>query len=392
MKIHEYQAKEFLAEFGIPIPRGGVATTPAEARKIAAELGGKVVIKAQVYAGGRGKAGGIKTADTPDEAEVKAKEMLGSRLITKQTTPEGVPINKVLVEEVVDIKRELYLSLVVDRAYKLPVMIASEAGGMDIEEVADKTPEKILKSYIDPPMSFRGFHGAKLAYSMNLEIDEAKAAIKMMSSLYKLFLAKDCSLAEINPLVITTEGKLIALDAKLNFDDNALFRHKEMGELLDWEQEDPAEAQAGKLGISNFVKLDGNIGCLVNGAGMTMSIVDLLTIKGGKAANFYDIGPSPDPETIVNAFKIITSDPDVRVILMDIFAGMGRGDLYAQGIVDGYRETKCKLPLVAKIVGTNAKEANRILAESGIDYYAAKDFNDEALKAVELAREVQGGK
>jgi succinyl-CoA synthetase beta subunit len=296
----------------------------------------------------------------------------------------------VLVEEVMDIKRELYLSLIIDRSTRLPLIIASEAGGMEIEEVALKDPNKIIKSFIDPPTKYRNFHGGKLAYYMNLESNEAKQAIKLMSNLFKLFITKDCSLIEINPLVVTTHGDLIALDAKLNFDDNALFRHKDIEELRDWDQEDPAEAQAGKLGISNFVKLDGDIGCLVNGAGLTMSVVDLLTIKGGKAANFYDIGPNPQSETIINAFRIITSDPAVKVILVDIFAGMGRGDAYAQGIVDGYKDTKCKLPLVAKIVGTNTKEANNILAESGIDYYAAKSFNDEAEKAVQLVKERSG--
>jgi succinyl-CoA synthetase beta subunit len=225
---------------------------------------------------------------------------------------------------------------------------------------------------------------------MNLEPEEVKQAIKLMSNLYKLFITKDCSLIEINPMVITVNGDLIALDAKLNFDDNALFRHKEFDKLRDWDQEDPAEARAGKLGISNFVKLNGDIGCLVNGAGLTMSVVDLLITKGGKAANFYDIGPNPQSETIINAFKIITSDPDVKVILVDIFAGMGKGDAYAQGIIDGYKETNCKLPLVAKIVGTNARQANRILAESGIEYYAAKSFNDEAVKAVQIVKERSG--
>jgi succinyl-CoA synthetase beta subunit len=390
MKIHEYQAKALLKEFGIPVPKGNVALKPSEVKEIATDLGGKVVIKAQVYAGGRGKAGGIKIANTPNEAKAKAEKMLGSRLVTKQTTPSGVPINKVLVEEVLDIKRELYLSLIVDRVTRVPLMIASEDGGMEIEEVAQKDPNKILKSFIDPPTKYRNFHGAKLAYYMHLEPEEAKQAIKLMSNLYNLFITKDCSLIEINPLVITDNGDLLALDAKLNFDDNALFRHKELEELRDWDQEDPAESQAGKLGISNFVKLDGDIGCLVNGAGLTMSVVDLLTIKGGKAANFYDIGPNPQSDTIINAFRIITSDQAVKVLLLDIFAGMGKGDAYAQGIVDGYKYTNCKLPLVAKIVGTNAKEANNILAESGIDYYAASSFNDEAVKAVQLAKEHSG--
>lgn len=392
MKIHEYQAKAFLTEAGIPVPKGGVATTPADARKLAAELGGKVAIKAQVYAGGRGKAGGIKIANDPDEAEKSARELLGKRLVTQQTTPEGVPVNKVLVEQVVTIRRELYLSLVIDTTTRLPVMMASEAGGMDIEEVARRTPEKIIKTYVDPPTSFRPFHGAKLAYGINLTVDEAKQAIPLMTNLYQLFLNKDCSLAEINPLVITGEGKFMALDAKLNFDDNATFRHADINQLRDLEQEDPIEAKAAELGIKNFVKLDGNIGCLINGAGLTMSVIDLINMSGGKAANFYDLGPDPNSKDIVNAFKLIIADPKVKVILVDVFAGMGRGDAYAQGVVDAYQATNCKLPLVAKIVGTNAKEGKQILASSGIPYYEATGIKEEVLKVVEIASKNPGGK
>ncbi len=392
MKIHEYQAKAFLTQFGIPVPKGRIATTPGEAKKIAAELGNKVVIKGQVYAGGRGKAGGIKMANTPEEAQTRARELLGKRLVTRQTTPEGIPVSKVLVEEAINIRQELYLGLVIDRTNRLPVMMASEVGGMEIEEVAQLSPEKVLKVYIDPPTSFQSFQGRKLAYSMNLNPGEIRPAIELMGNLYQLFLAKDCSLAEINPLVITTEGKLLALDAKLNLDDSAIFRHRELKELYDWEQEHPVEARAAQLGVRNFVKLDGNIGCLVNGAGLMMSVIDLLTQMGGKAANFYDLGPGPISKDIVNAFKIIVADPGVKVILVDVFAGMGRGDAYAQGIVDGYREANCKLPVVAKIVGTNAEEGKRILAESGINYFEASDFYDEARKAVEMAGGFPGGK
>ncbi len=386
MKIHEYQAKALLAQFGIPVPKGEVATTPAEAKKIAAELGNKVVIKAQVYAGGRGKAGGIKMANTAEEAEMRARELLDRRLVTEQTTPEGVPVTKVLVEEAIDIRRELYLGIVIDATSRLPVMMASEAGGMEIEETARLSPEKVLKSYIDPPASFQPFQGRKLAYGMNLNPEEIRPAIELMGNLYQLFLAKDCSLAEINPLVITTEGKLLALDAKLNFDDYAIFRHPDLEGLYDWEQEHPIEAKAAQSGVKNYIKLDGDIGCVVNGAGATMSVIDLLAQMGGKAANFYDTGPAPDPEKIANAFKIIAGDPSVKVVLVNIFAGMGRGERYAQGIVDGYLQTKTKLPVVVRLAGTNVEEAKRVLAESGINYFEASDLHDVAQKAVEIAK------
>ena len=385
MKVHEYQAKALFKEFGIPVPNGGVAATPEEAEKIASETDGKVAVKAQVYAGGRGKAGGIKLAATPAEAAGAARELLGKRLVTHQTTPQGVPVEKVLVEETIPVKRELYLSLVIDRGRKLPVMMASASGGMDIEEVARVSPEKILRVHIDPPDRFRAYEGRKLAYGLDLSPEETKQIMALMGNLYKLFLAKDCSLAEINPLVVTDDGRVMALDAKLNFDDNADYRQKEIAAMYDWDQEDPIEAQAGRLGIKNFVKLDGNIGCLINGAGMTMSVVDLLAGFGGKAANFYDIGPDPQSEKIVNAFRLIVADPKVKVLLIDIFAGMGKGDAYAQGIVDGYRATNSKIPAVVRIFGTNAELGKKILTESGIETYMATDFYDEGRKAVEMA-------
>lgn len=392
MKIHEYQAKAFLAQFGISVPKGAVVTTPADAKKIAAELGNNVVIKSQVYAGGRGKAGGIKMANTPEEAEKRARELLGRRLVTEQTTPEGVPVSKVLVEEAIDIRRELYLGIVIDGTRRLPVMMASEVGGMEIEETARLSPEKVLKSYIDPPTSFQPFQGRKLAYGMNLNPEEIQPVIELMGNLYQLFLTKDCSLAEINPLVITTEGKLLALDAKLNFDDSAMFRHQELKELYDWEQEHPIEARAAQLGVRDYIKLDGDIGCMVNGAGAAIAVIDLLAQMGGKAANFYDTGPTPVPEMIANGFRIIAGDPGVKVILVDIFAGMGRGEHYAQGIVDGYLQTKTKLPVVVRLAGTNVEEAKRVLAESGINYFEASGLHDVAQKAVEIAKGKRGGK
>lgn len=396
MKVHEYQAKTLLAEFGIPVPKGRVTTTPAEAREIASELGGKVVIKAQVYAGGRGKAGGIKTAGTPEEAERIAAQMLGTRLVTHQTTAEGVPVSKVLVEKAVEIQRELYLSIIVDSSNRLPVMMASEAGGMDIEEIARVSPEKILKAHINPATGFQSFQGRKLAYGMNLTPDQIRPATNLMANLYRLFRAKDCSLAEINPLVVTAEGNLLALDAKLDFDDNALFRHNDIQQLHDLEQEDRLEVKANELGIKNYIKLDGNIGCMVNGAGLAMAVMDLITQAGGRPANFLDTGTVNDTERIINAFKVFTTDPNVKAILVNIFGGMARVDVIAQGIVAAHRQMNVQLPLVVRLAGTNVEEGKRILAESGIRYIEGTDFYDAAHKAVAAAKDsvktTQGGK
>jgi succinyl-CoA synthetase beta subunit len=382
MKVHEYQAKAMLSEFGIPVPKGAVATTSAEAKKIAAELGGKVAIKAQVYAGGRGKAGGIKVANTPEEAEKLAGQILGTRLVTHQTTPEGVPVSKVLVEKAINVERELYLSIIVDTANRMPVMMASEAGGMDIEEIARVNPEKILLEYIDQAAGFQAFQGRKLAYGMNLNSAQVRPATSLMSNLHKIFQAKDCSLAEINPLVITTEGELLALDAKLNFDDSALFRHSEIEQLHDLEQEDPLEVQANELGIKNYIKLDGNIGCMVNGAGLAMAVMDLITQAGGRPANFLDIGTVNNTDRVIAAFKVFTTDPSVKAVLVNIFGGMARVDVIAQGIVEAHKQMDIRLPLVVRLAGTNVDEGKRILAESGIKFIEATDFYDAARKAV----------
>ncbi len=386
MKIHEYQAKALLSEFGIPVPEGRVAATPAEAKKIAAELGGKVVIKAQVYAGGRGKAGGIKVANTPEETEKLAGEMLGTRMVTHQTTPEGVPVSKVLVEKAVDIERELYLSIIVDNVSRMPVMMASEAGGMDIEEVARISPEKILKVYVDQAAGFQAFQGRKLGYGMNLSPAQVTPATGLMTNLYRLFQAKDCSLAEINPLVVTVDGDLLALDAKLNFEDNALFRHSDIEQLHDLEQEDPLEARANELGIKNYVKMDGNIGCMVNGAGLAMAVMDLITYAGGSPANFLDIGAVNNVDRVVNAFKIFTADSSVKAILVNAFGGIARVDVIAQGIVEAHKQMDVRLPLVIRLAGTNVDEGKRILAESKIDFIEAADFHDAARKAVAAAK------
>ncbi len=386
MKVHEYQAKAVMSQFGIPVPRGKVASTPAEARAVAKEIGGRVVVKAQVYAGGRGRAGGIKVADTPEEAGEIASRLLGTRLVTHQTGAEGMPISRVLVEEASEVYRELYISVLVDSTTKLPLMMASEAGGMEIEEVAQATPEKIFKVLIDPAVGFQPFQGRKLAYGMNLTGKQVAEATKLMAGLYQLFMTKDCSLAEINPLAVTGDGKLLALDAKLNFDDNALFRHKGIQELHDEEQEEPLEVQARQWGINNYVKMDGNIGCMVNGAGLAMAVNDLIQYCGGSAANFLDIGTLNTTDRVVNAFKMFVADSGVKAVLVNIFGGMARVDVIAKGIVEAYQQMGIPFPVVVRLAGTNVDEGKRILSESGINLIEAKDFYDGAHKAVEAAK------
>ena len=386
MKAHEYQAKELLAEYGVPIPVGGVAKTASEAREIAAGLKGQIVVKAQVHAGGRGKAGGIKIVSTPDEAEQAARDMLGSMLVTHQTSPEGVPVNAVLVAEAADIEKELYLGIVIDGVAGLPVIMASESGGMDIEEVASTSPEKILKAYVYPGLGVRPYLARQLAFDLNLNKEQVKSATELISNLYKLFEAKDCSLAEINPLAVTTDGRLLAVDAKLNFDDNALFRQRDVEELRDVQQEDALEVEAKSKGIENYIKLDGEVGCLVNGAGLAMAVLDLLKQVGGNAANFLDIGTINDPDRVVQAIGIINSDPDVKVILVNIFGGMARTDVIAQGLVAASKQMEINVPVVVRLAGTNVDEGNRILEESGLSLIRAHSFKEAAQKAVEAVR------
>jgi succinyl-CoA synthetase beta subunit len=385
MKIHEYQAKSLLSQYGIPVLRGRVASTPAKAKEIAAELSSRAVIKAQVYAGGRGKAGGIKIVSSPEEAEMVASQLMGTRLVTHQTTPEGVPVSKVLVEEASDVERELYLSILIDGSTRLPLMMASEAGGVEIEEIARTTPEKIFKAYIDPATGFQAYQGHKLAYGINLSGKQLGEATRLMANLYNLFIDQDCSLAEINPLAITAEDKLIALDAKLNFDDNALFRHKDIQELRDKEQEEPLEVQAHEWGINNYVKMDGSIGCMVNGAGLAMAVNDLIQHCGGRAANFLDIGTLNTTDRVVNSFKMFVADPRVKAVLVNIFGGMARADIIASGIVEAYEQMNIPFPVVVRLAGTNVEEGRRILAESRISFIEAKDFYDGARKVVESA-------
>jgi succinyl-CoA synthetase beta subunit len=388
VKIHEYQAKQIMAEFGVPVPKGRVASSPQEARQIAEELGGPVVIKAQVHAGGRGKGGGIKLASTPQEAEQAAGQIIGMTLVTPQTGPEGRLVKRVLVEEQVKTDRELYLSVLIDNAAGRPLMMASAAGGMEIEEVAARTPEAIHKTTIDPATGFQPYQGRQLAFALGLAGDLMRPAVQLMTGLYKAFAARDASLAEINPLVVTAgpEPRVLALDAKMNFDDNALFRRKDVVELRDKGEEDPLEVQAQELGINNYVKLTGNIGCVVNGAGLAMATMDCIKLAGGEPANFLDIGTANDVSRVVNAFKILTADPDVRAILINIFGGMARVDIIAQGVVDAHAQMDVKVPVVVRLVGTNLAEGERILKESNVSVVRAEELGDAAVKAVAAAK------
>lgn len=385
MKVHEYQAKNLFAEFGIPIPRGKVALKATEAGAIAAELGEKVVLKAQVHAGGRGKAGGVKITGSYDATKV-AGEMLGTRLVTHQTGPEGVPVNSLLVEETLDIERELYLAIVIDSATGTPMIMASEAGGMDIEEVAAKTPEKIITAHIDPGMMFfQPFMARKIAFGLNLNPALVRQAVPLLSGLCRLFQTKDCSMVEINPLVVVMDGRLLALDAKINFDDNALYRHKKISAMYDETQEDVLEVEAKAKGIENYIKLDGDIANLVNGAGMAMATMDTLKLAGGSPANFLDIGTINDPARVVNAFKILTADPSVKAVLVNIFGGMTRVDVIATGVVEAFKQIGVRVPVVVRLAGTNLAEGEKILDESGLNLIRAYSFQEAAEKAVAAA-------
>ncbi len=340
------------------------------------------MVKAQAHAGGRGQAGGIKTASSSDTVEALAGAMLGKKLVTHQTPPEGVSVSSVLVEEAVAGRQELYLGLTIDSSLGLPTMIASEAGGMEIEEVALSNPEKVLKVAIDPVAGFQPFLGRQLAYGMNLDAGLIRPMGEIMSKLYRLFQAHDASLVEINPLVVTEEGKLLALDAKINFDDNALFRHLDVDELRDPGQETALELQALDLGLRNYVKLDGNIGCMVNGAGLAMAALDVISLAGGEPANFLDIGTMNNTDRVVNAFQLFLSDPNVKAVMVNIFGGMARADIIAQGIVEAYRDMNIKLPVVVRLAGTNVEEGDRILAESGLKVIRAATLQEAAERAV----------
>jgi succinyl-CoA synthetase beta subunit len=386
VKVHEFQAKQVLAEFGVPVPRGRVAGSEAEARRIAEELGGKAVVKAQIHAGGRGKGGGVKLANSPDEAAALFGEIHGMQLITHQTGPQGQKVKTVLVEEQMSIERELYLAVLIDGAVGRPIVMASAAGGMDIEEVAARTPEAIHRVAIDPVTGLQPHHARQLAFALGLTGDLMKQAVALIGGLYEAFVAKDASLAEINPLVVTGDGRLLALDAKMNFDDNALFRHPEIEALRDKDEEDPSEVEAAEKGIANFIKLDGNIGCLVNGAGLAMATMDSIKLAGGEPANFLDIATANDVNKVVDALMIISRDPNVKAILVNIFGGMARVDVIAEGIVRAQRQMEKAIPVVARLAGTNVEEGERLIAESGLPVIRADELGDAARKAVEAAR------
>jgi len=384
MKIHEYQAKELFAKNDIPVPRGGVAFTSGEAAAVAATLGGyPVVIKAQIHAGGRGKGGGVKLAQSEQEVETTAQQIIGMNLVTHQTGAQGRPVKKILVEQGLNIAKELYLSIIPDRETAKIVVMVSEAGGMDIEEVATDTPEKIIKVAINPLQGIQGYHCREVAFGLNLEPGVMKPFVAMLKNLYRMFVDYDCSLVEINPLVITAEQTVIALDAKVNFDDNALFRHKDILEYRDLDEEDPLEVEASKFNL-NYINLDGNVGNMVNGAGLAMATMDLIKLAGAEPANFLDVGGGASAEMVENGFRIILSDPNVKGILINIFGGILRCDVLAEGVVQAARKTGIDVPVVVRMEGTNIEEGRRILAESGLKLTTAVDLKDAADKVAEM--------
>jgi len=387
MNIHEYQAKQVLGAYQVPVPRGHVAFTPDEAVKAAEELGGPVwVVKAQIHAGGRGKGGGVKVVKSLDEVREEATRMLGMTLITHQTGSEGREVGRIYVEDGSDIARELYLSALVDRATSRISFIASTEGGMDIEEVAAQTPEKIMTIDVDPAGGISGHHGRQIAFALGLEGDQVKQANALIANLYRAFVEKDMSLLEINPLVVTGAGDLICLDAKVNFDSNALYRHNDIMELRDLAEEDPAEVKASEFDLS-YIKLDGTIGCMVNGAGLAMATMDIIKLYGAEPANFLDVGGGATKEKVTEAFKIIMSDDNVEGILVNIFGGIMRCDVIAEGVVAAARETQLAVPLVVRLAGTNVELGQKILSESGLTIIPADDLDDAAEKIVAAVKE-----
>ena len=386
MNVHEYQAKDLLREYGVPVPEGAVATTPAEAETAARELKAeKVVVKAQVHAGGRGKAGGVKLASSVAEAQQAASEILGMTLVSHQTGPEGKVVHKVYVEAGSAIANELYLAVVLDRAEEKLAVIASTEGGTEIEEVAARTPEKILTAQIDPNVGLQAYQVRQIGYGLGLEAPQVEQLDTFLAGLYRLFVEKDASLAEINPLVITDDGSLIALDAKLNFDDNALYRHPDIAALRDPEEEDPREREAKEIDLA-YVGLDGDIGCMVNGAGLAMATLDMIQVCGGSPANFLDAGGGADKEKVKEAFKLILRDPNVKAILVNIFGGIVRCDLIAEGVAAAAKELELAVPLVVRLQGTKAEEGRKILAESGLDITPAETLGEAGEKAVAAAK------
>jgi succinyl-CoA synthetase beta subunit len=380
MKIHEYQAKEILRKFKVAVPEGMVAFTVDEAVAAAEKIGGSVwVVKAQIHAGGRGKGGGVKVAKSINEVREFANQILGMNLITHQTGPEGRLVKRLLIEQGINIDKELYLGITLDRAQSKNVIMVSTEGGVEIEKVAAESPEKILKEAIDPAVGIQAYQARKLAFGLGLQGDQLKNAVKFIMALYNTYEATDSSLAEINPLVVTKEGNVIALDAKMNFDDNALFRHPDIIEYRDFDEEEPLEIEASKFNL-NYIKLDGNVGCMVNGAGLAMATMDIIKLAGGEPANFLDVGGGANKETVANGFKIILSDKNVQAILINIFGGIVRCDRVAQGVIDAVKEINVKVPIVVRLEGTNAEEAGVLLDKSGLKFEVAKSLQDAAQK------------
>ncbi|MGD1006343.1 MAG: ADP-forming succinate--CoA ligase subunit beta [Ignavibacteriaceae bacterium] len=386
MKIHEYQAKEILRKFNVAIPKGKVAFSADEALHAAEEIGGELwVVKAQIHAGGRGKGGGVKVAGSLEEVKSLAAQMLGMTLVTHQTGPEGRVVKRLLIEQGVNIEKEFYVGITLDRAISKNVVMVSTQGGVEIEKVAAESPEKIIKETIEPELGLQPFQAKKLAFALGLKGIQHKNAVKFLMGLYDAYSESDCSLAEINPLVITKEGNVIALDAKMNFDDNALFRHPDIERYRDLYEEDPLEIEASKYNL-NYIKLDGNVGCMVNGAGLAMATMDIIKLAGGEPANFLDVGGGASEETVANGFKIILSDPNVKAILINIFGGIVRCDRVAQGVIDATSEIKVNIPVVVRLEGTNAEEAGVLLKGSGLNFQVASSLKDAAVKVTAVLR------
>ena len=384
MKVHEYQAKSILAHFGVAVPRGEVTDSPAEAREIARRLGGRAVVKAQIHAGGRGKGGGVKLAKDPQEAHDLAKRILGMTLVTPQTGPAGRVVRKVLIEEALDIDRELYLSVTLDRSRGVPVLMASKAGGMDIEEVAEKDPGAIIREGISATLGMFPFQARKIAFALGLSGESLKKGVALLQSLFRAYVETDASLAEINPLLVTKQGDVLALDAKMSFDDNALFRHPDIKEMRDLHEEDPLEVEASRYGL-NYIKLDGNVGCMVNGAGLAMGTMDLVKLAGGEPANFLDVGGGANEEQVKNAFRILMADKNVKAVLINIFGGILRCDVLAQGVIAAVKELGVPVPIVIRMEGTNVDEGKRLLKDSGMNFTTADAMDEAAAKVVQLA-------
>ena len=391
MKIHEYQAKELFNEYGIPVPKGQVAFSPDEAVKVAQILktpDNRYVVKAQIHAGGRGKGGGVKVVDSQDAVREAARQIIGMQLVTHQTGPEGQKVKSVLVEGASSIERELYLSIVLDRAESRPVIMASTEGGMDIEEVAERTPEKIIKEHIHPVLGLQAYQARRIAYALGIPKEGMKEALQLIANLYRFFIECDCALVEINPLVITKDNRVMALDGKVNFDANALFRHPKIAAYRDMDEEDPLEVEASRYNL-NYIKLDGNVGCLVNGAGLAMATMDIIKQYGAAPANFLDVGGSATDEALENAFRILISDENVEVVFINIFGGILRCDKLAEGVVKAARKLELRLPLVLRMKGTNVEEGKRIMAESGIRYAVAETMEEAAEKVAGFVKQKQ---